>query len=50
MRTLQRKCVYTEVTAYMWITNRIQKMADCIRDTEKAEIMNSESSVPKHLV
>ena len=37
-------------TAHMWITNRIQKMADRIRDTEKAKIMNSASDVPKHLV
>ena len=42
---------YSEgTTAYMWITNRIQKMADRIRDTEKAKIMNSASGVPKHLV
>ena len=42
---------YSEgTTAYMWITNRIQKMADRIRDTEKAKITNSASSVPKHLV
>lgn len=24
-----------DTTAYMWITNKIQKMADRIRDTEK---------------
>ena len=42
---------YSEgTTAYMWITNRIQKMADRIRDTEKARIMNSASGVPHHLV
>lgn len=42
---------YSEgTTAYMWITNRIQKMADRIRDTEKAKIMNSASDVPHHLV
>lgn len=42
---------YSEgTTAYMWITNRIQKMADRIRDTEKAKIMNSASGVPHHLV
>ncbi len=42
---------YSEgTTAYMWITNRIQKMADRIRDSEKAKIMNSASGVPKHLV
>ena len=42
---------YSEgTTAYLWITNRIQKMADRIRDTEKAKITNSASGVPKHLV
>jgi len=42
---------YSEgTTAHMWITNRIQKMADRIRDTEKAKIMSSASGVPKHLV
>ena len=42
---------YSEgTTAYMWIINRIQKMADRIRENEKAKIMNSASSVPKHLV
>jgi len=42
---------YSEgTTAHMWITNRIQKMADRIRDTEKSKIMNSVSGVPKHLV
>lgn len=42
---------YSEgTTAYMWITNRIQKMADKIRDTEKAKITNSASGVPHHLV
>lgn len=42
---------YSEgTTAYMWITNQIQKMADRIRDTEKAKIMNSASGVPHHLV
>ena len=42
---------YSEgTTAYMWITNRIQKMAERIRDTEKAKIMNSASDVPHHLV
>lgn len=42
---------YSEgTTAYMWITNRIQKMADKIRDTEKAKITSSASGVPHHLV
>lgn len=39
-----------DTTAYMWITNRIQQMADRIRDTEKAKITNSASGVPHHLV
>ena len=39
-----------DTTAYMWITNRIQQMADRIRDTEKAKITNSASAVPHHLV
>ena len=42
---------YSEgTTAYMWITNRIQKIADRIRDTEKQKIMSSASGVPHHLV
>lgn len=42
---------YSEgTTAYMWITNKIQDIADKIRDTEKAKIMNSASGVPHHLV
>ena len=42
---------YSEgTTAYMWITSRIQKIADRIRDTEKRKIMNSASGVPHHLV
>lgn len=42
---------YTKgTTAYMWITNRIQKIADRIRTTEKEKIKNSASGVPHHLV
>lgn len=42
---------YSEgTTAYMWLTNKIQKMADKIRDKEKAKITNSASSVPHHLI
>ena len=42
---------YSEgTTAYMWITNKIQKIADRIRDTEKAKIKSSASGVPRHLV
>lgn len=39
-----------DTTAYMWIMHRIKKMADRIRDTEKAKIMSSASGVPQHLV
>lgn len=39
-----------DTTAYMWITNRIQKIADRIRTTEKDKIRNAASGVPKHLV
>lgn len=39
-----------ETTAYMWITNRIEKMANRIRNAEKDKIMNFASDVPKHLV
>lgn len=42
---------YSEgTTAYMWITNKIQMMADRIRKNEKSKIENSVSSVPHHLV
>ena len=42
---------YSEgTTAYLWITNRIQKMADAIRDSEKAKITSSASRVPHHLI
>lgn len=42
---------YSEgTTAYMWITNKIQKIANRIRDTEKSKITSSASSLPKHLV
>ncbi|MBR4401571.1 MAG: haloacid dehalogenase-like hydrolase [Synergistes sp.] len=41
---------YSEnTTAYMWITNKIQAMADKIRDREQDRIRASASSVPKHL-
>lgn len=42
---------YSEgTTAYMWITDRIQKMADRIREEEKSKITSSASGAPKHLV
>ena len=56
MRETGRVDMYAEAdysegtTAYMWITNRIQQIADRIRDTEKAKIMSSTSGVPHHLV
>lgn len=41
---------YSEnTTAYLWITNKIQDIADSIRAREKAKIENSTSGVPKHL-
>jgi len=56
MREAGRVDMYAEAdysaktTAYMWITDRIQKIADRIRDTEKNKIKNSASGVPHHLV
>lgn len=42
---------YSEGTmAYMWITDRIQKMADRIREKEQSRIKASTSGTPKHLV
>ena len=42
---------YSEgTTAYMWITDRIQKMADRIREKEQSRIQASASGTPKHLV
>ena len=41
---------YTEnTTAWMWITYKIQDIADRIRNTEKGKILSSASGVPKHL-
>lgn len=37
-------------TAYMWLTDRIRKIANRIREEEKQKITSSASSVPKHLV
>lgn len=36
-------------TAYMWITNKIQELADRIRNEEKKRIISSTSGVPHHL-
>lgn len=41
---------YSEnTTAYMWITSKIQDIADRIRNSEKAKILASASDSPKHL-
>lgn len=56
MREAGRVDMYAEAdysdntTAYMWITNKLQTIADRIRTTEKRKIMNSASGVPYHLV
>ena len=56
MREAGRVDMYAEAdysegtTAYLWITNRIQQMADRIKNTEKSKITNSASAVPHHLV
>lgn len=39
-----------ETTANMWITNRIQELADRIKKREKAKILDAASSTPHHLV
>lgn len=38
-----------DTTAYLWIINKIQDMADKIREREQKRIRESASSVPKHL-
>ena len=56
MREAGRVDMYAEAdysndtTAYMWITNKLQTIADRIRTTEKQKIMNSASGIPHHLV
>ena len=41
---------YSEnTTASMWITNKIQEIADRIRNTEQARIKSSASEAPRHL-
>lgn len=37
-------------TAYMWITSKIQQIADRIRNEEKDKITSATSSVPRHLI
>ena len=39
-----------DTTAYLWITCKIQDMADAIRNREQERIRASASAVPKHLV
>ena len=36
-------------TAFLWITDKIQSIADRIRESEKAKILSSASDVPHHL-
>ena len=56
MRADRRVDMYAEAdysentTANMWITNRIQELADKIREREKAKIEKYAGSVPRHLV
>ena len=38
-----------DTTAYLWITSKIQNMADAIRNREQERIRSSASAVPKHL-
>lgn len=55
MRTDGRVDMYAEAdyaentTANMWITNKIQQMADRIRNREKDKILSSASEAPHHL-
>lgn len=56
MRSNGRVDMYAEAdysegtTANMWITNRIQELADRIKEREKAKILDAASSIPHHLV
>ena len=38
-----------DTTAYLWITSKIQSMADRIRSHEQSRIRDSASAVPRHL-
>lgn len=38
-----------ETTANMWITNKIQEIADRIREKEKNKILSEATETPKHL-
>lgn len=56
MRAAGRINMYAEAdysegtTAFLWITNKIQEIADRIRSREKQKILSSTSGTPKHLV
>ena len=56
MRAAGRINMYAEAdysegtTAYLWIINKIQEIADRIRSREKQKILSSTSGTPKHLV
>ena len=39
-----------ETTANLWIRNKIFEIADRIRSRERSKLIDSVSSVPKHLV
>ena len=55
MRSDGRVDMYAEAdysegtTAFMWITNKLQQIADKIRSEEQEKIRSSASSVPRHL-
>ena len=56
MRSDGRVDMYAEAdyregtTAYMWITNKIQELADRIRNREKEKIISSATPAPHHLI
>ncbi len=56
MRSDGRVDMYAEAdyregtTAYMWITNKIQELADRIRNREKEKIISSAAPTPHHLI
>lgn len=42
---------YSEgTTSFMWITNKIEEIADKIYESEKNKIKSSASSIPKHII
>ena len=56
MRSQGRVNMYAEAdysentTAYLWITMKIQEIADKIREAEQQKMLSSASGVPRHLV